>query len=98
MASVKSVEFTPNLMVVADFCKACGIAKKMYAKQIESGEIKVVNLDEAIDEKNGIPGLVDCLYASDTIGVPVLAKIEDGKVVACRIGVGQSRITEPSKS
>lgn len=91
MAGKQDVDFVPNMLVVGEYCQACAAAKKLYAKEIESGEIKVVDIMDAISEEKAIPGLADCLWEKDEIGIPVLAKVEEGKVVACRIGIPRPR-------
>lgn len=95
MEGNEEIEFKPNLMVIGDYCQACAAAKKLYADEIKSGEIKVVSIDDALDEQKAIPGLVDCLYEKDQVGIPIFAEIKEGKVVACRIGVLPKRKPVP---
>lgn len=78
------LDFEPNILAVADWCGACAEAKKLYKAEIDAGKIRVVDIEEALD----IEGLYDCVKEKNfgLAGIPVLARVENGKVCNCKVG------------
>lgn len=81
------LDFEPNLLVTADDgagndCEPCIVAKQLYADEIRSGKITIMDIEQAVE----LLGFMECIEEIGYAGVPVLARVENGKVCKCVMG------------
>jgi hypothetical protein len=76
-----------KVLIGSDACPPCVQAKRKYAKEIENGDLELLDINTMDSEL--LVKVADCLAESDLpIGLPVLAEIdENNKVCSCKLGV-----------